>query len=357
MPMNWENGIFGMVSQDEWLSIPFNPVRQNDPIDRLFGDQKTDNLTAMWESIAYEYQLPSMAQFHAFDTESQKTYRIPVDTHSIEKGLIKVKINQSERMQALIRTGVRDDKMYDYVIQDGARLAEQVFTRTKVAKNEVLATGKFTIKENNLNLTVDYGVDPSQTAYTLNLNTTADISAQLQKIIDDATEKGVTITGMVTSKKNITKMRRNAGLQKDINSNVGAGQLVKSNDLKAYLEDEFGISTIIENDLTYNANNSVIGADGRPVVTPKRYFPEDKITFFATNPGGKLGIGLWGDPPVAINPLDNAKGSSVSPYIRINQWTEHDPEVLWTKAEGLFVPVLYNPTALYIASVTDTPEL
>lgn len=353
MANNWEKNIFGMIAQDDWLSVPFNPLRQNDPIDRLFGDEKTDNITASWETIAAEYQLPAMAQFHAFDVESNTTYRIPVDNKNIEKGLIQVKINQSERLQALLRSGVRDDRMYDYVINDGARLAEQVITRTKVAKNEVLATGQFTIVENNLNLTVDYGVEADQKAFTLDLATTADIAAQLQTIIDAAQNKGVTITGMITSKKNVTKMRRNAGLQQAINGNVGVGQLVNSNSLEAYLEDEFGIETVITNDLKYNATNNIIGADGRPVVTAKRYFPEDKITFFGTA-NGRLGVGLWGDPPSVINPLISARRSSSSPYVFVDQWTETDPDVLWTRARGLFVPVLYNPSSLYIATVTDS---
>ncbi|MCI8933920.1 MAG: hypothetical protein HFE80_05380 [Clostridiaceae bacterium] len=105
MPI-WKNNILGFLPETEWLSVPFTPYRQNDPIDGLFGDQRTENLTAAWQSIAAEYQVPMMAQFHAFDTEAQTTFRIPVDSHSIEKGLIKVKINQSERMRALQGAGV-----------------------------------------------------------------------------------------------------------------------------------------------------------------------------------------------------------------------------------------------------------
>ena len=109
----FENNIMGLIPREEWLDIPFEVNRPNDPIDQLFGDVKTDNLIAYWESIAAEYQVPLMAQFHGFDTESQKTFRIPVDTHNIEKGLIKVKIDQSERMRALLRSGVQNDQMYE----------------------------------------------------------------------------------------------------------------------------------------------------------------------------------------------------------------------------------------------------
>lgn len=352
----YEDNIFGLIPQADWLNVGFNVERQNDPIDTLFGDEKTNNITAQWQTIASEYQIPVMAQFHGFDTEANTTFRVPVDTHNIEKGLIKVKINQSERMRALLKSGIREDEMYDYIVNDGIRLAEQVFTRTKVAKNELMATGKITIKENNLDLTVDYGVPASQTAYTLDLATTADISGQIQDIIDDATDKGVTITGMLTSRKNITKMRNNAGLQKNINGNIGAGTLIRSAALKDYLEEEFGISQIITNDLTYGAS-STIGVDGRPSITQKRYFPEDKVTFFATNAGGKMGVGLWGDPPevdIARFNTSVSTESSISPFVYVSQYAEKDPAVIWTKASGLFIPVLYNPYSLFISTVTGT---
>lgn len=349
----FENNILGFIPKDDWLNIGFNVSRPNDPIDGLFGDEKTDNLVAKWQSIANEYQIPVMAQFHGFDTEAQTTFRVPVDTHNIEKGLIKVKINQSERMRALLRAGVQNDEMYDYVANDGIRLADQVVTRTKVAKNELMATGKVTIKENNLQLTVDYGVPAGNVAFTLDLSSSADVASQIQSIIDAALSKGVVINGMMTSKKNLTKMRNNSTLQTAINGNVGAGALIRSQQLEDYLEDEFGISRIITNDLTYG-ESATIGEDDRPVISTKRYFPADKVTFFATNPGGRMGIGLWGNPPEADSSrFLNTAPSSESPYVYVTQWMEEDPAVLWTKASGLFMPVLYNPDSLFIATVDE----
>lgn len=355
MPI-WKNNILGFVPEQDWLSIGFTPKRQNDPIDSLFSDTKTDNLVAYWQTIASEYQIPMMAQFHAFDTESQKTFRVPVDTRNIEKGLVKVKIDQSERMRALLRSGVKEDALYDYVIRDGARLAEQVITRSKVAKNELMATGKITIKENNLNLSPDYGVTADQTSFELDLSKDADIPAQLQAIVDAALAKGVTLTGFETSRKNITKMRNNAALQKAINGNIGAGALLSSSALSGYLETEFGLSRIVTNDLTYGAEAD-IGADGRPIIKSARYFPENKVSFFAANPSGLLGTVAWGDPPEATaGSLSTATVSGESPYVYIKQWLEDDPDVLWTKASALFIPILYSPSSLWIATVIDSSE-
>ena len=129
-------------------------------------------------------------------------------------------------------------------------------------------------------------------------------------------------------RKNITKMRRNAGLQKEINSNVGVGALIRSASLDAYLAEEFGITRIITNDLTYGAS-AAIGADGRPTIATERYYPENKITFFATNPAGRMGVGLWGNPPeVDAESFYKVNASAVNPYVYVMQWMETDPAVL-----------------------------
>lgn len=351
----FENNILGFVPKEEWLDIGFDVTRPNDPIDGLIGDVRTDNLVAYWESIAAEYQVPLMAQFHGFDTEAQQTFRVPVDTHNIEKGLIKVKINQSERMRALLRAGVQNDALYDYVLNDGIRLADQVVTRSKVAKNEMLATGQVTIKENGLDLTVDYGVPAAQKAYTVDVGAGAATPADeaLEGIVSASIAAGNAINGMITSRAVMNKLRKNALIQKAINGSGMVGQLVSNADLRAYLSEEYGIDQIVINDLTYGTPGTEV--NGRPHVTANRYFPNDKITFFAANPNGKLGDGLWGDPPETdVAQFMNVNGSSVSPYVYVSQWTEKDPAVLWTKASALFMPVLYNPNSLFIATVSET---
>ena len=350
--MEWEKNVFGLIPEKEWLDVGFNVARPNDPIDGLLGDQKTDNLVAYYQTIASEYQIPVMAQFHGFDTESQKTFRVPVDTHNIEKGLIKVKINQSERLRELMRSGVRNDQMYDYVLNDGIRLADQVFTRTKVAKNELLATGKVSIKENNLNLNVDYGVPSANLQYSI--DTASDVPAAIQAIIDDANSKGVIINGILTSRQVLSKLRSSTSVQTAIGGVYSVGATVRYSEFINWLSEEFGINQVVTNDLTYGAS-ATINSSGRPVVSTKRYYPANKITFFATNPAGKLGVGLWGNPPeVDAANFMKVQTSSVSPYVYVSQWMENDPAVLWTKASGLFMPVLYNPNSLYVATVTTT---
>ena len=358
----FRDNVLGFIPEKDWLSVGFDVQRPGDPIDGLFGDEKTDNLVAYWQTIANEYQIPVMAQFHGFDVEAQKTFRVPIDTHNIEKGLIKVKLNQSERLRELTRAGVQgDENLYEYVMNDGLRLAEQVVTRTKVAKNEVLATGKVTIKENDLDLTVDYGVPAA------NLNKTRDFGAgaaysipdQLQMLVDETTAKGIALNGMVLPRAILTKLRQNSAIQKAVNGVNMVGQLVRNADLRAYMSEEYGIAEIITNDLTYNVPGAMSSTTNVPTLTATRYFPANKVSFFATNNAGRIGAGLWGDPPEvdAARAFDGGVAASgESPYVYISQWGEKDPAVLWMKASALFMPVLYNPNGLYVASVIETSK-
>lgn len=356
MAITWESNIQGFIRSEDWLNVGFNVERQTDPVDGIFGDERTDNITAKWQSIAAGYQLPMMAQFHAFDTESRQTVRVPVDTHNVEKGLIKVKINQSERLRTLRRSGVDgDQQLYDYVFNDGLNLADQVVTRTKVAKNEALATGKITINENNLSLTIDYGVPAGNKAHTIVFGDSSDVPAQIQAIVDAALLDGVTLDTIVTSRKVINKMRSSRSVQIVINGTNAAGATVSRQAFEAWLSAEYGINRVITNDLTYNAGQG-LNADGKPTLTVRRYYPDDKITFMATNPAGRVGVGLWGNPPeIDLTGYGATVGTtSRSPYVYVTQYMEKDPAVLWTKASGLFIPVIYNPTHLHIATCSDT---
>lgn len=353
--MAWENGILGFIPEKDWIDVPFNPVRQNDPISALFADTKTNNIVASYQTIASDFQIPAMAQFHAFDTEANTTYRAPIDTRSVEKGLIKTKINQSELFREYVKAGVvAETDQYRYIVRDGFNLGEQIITRTYVAKNELLFSGKVTIKENNLDLTIDYGVKDEQTNFTVDLSPEADAVEQISNIIEAAREAGVQLNGMILASKTLAKMRTNRSMQIAVNGTNAAGATLRNTQITNFLADEFGLTDVITNDNLYNINNNKLGADGRPIVETKRYYPDNKITFFAKSPNGKLGAGLWGDPPEVTNRLIRTTGSDgVSPYVYISQYTENDPAVLWTKASALFIPVLYNPSSLYIATVTE----
>ena len=357
--MEFFQNVLGMVTEPDLLTTGFNVTRPNDPIDGLFDDELTDNLVARWNYIANEFQIPQMAQFHAFDTVAQKSVRAPIDQRNIEKGLIKVKRNTSELLYELQGRGVNTERaLYDYVMEDINTLADEVITRTKVAKNELLATGKVTISENDVDLEIDYGVPADNLALEIDFGAGAakSVPDQIQDIVDMAADKGVTINGMVCARSVLSKMRQNPAVQKAINGLYMEGVLVTQAALLSFLESEYGITRVVINDQSYSTPWEV-GADGRPVTHSTRYFPKNKVSFFGTGNGMRLGSGLWGIPPEEqIARFGVETGSSaLNPYVYVTQWAEKDPAVVWTKASGLFMPVLFNPYSLYVATVQETP--
>ena len=358
MAFEYFDNMLGLVGEANLLETGFNVSRPNDPTDGLLNDELTDNIMAKWHYIASEYQIPQMAQFHAFDTVAQKSVRAPIDQKAVEKGLIKVKRPMTELLYELSNRGVTQEReLFEYVMDDIVELADEVVTRTKVLKNELLSTGKVTINENNLSLTVDYGVPAGNLALTLDFGAgaEADLPTQLQAIVDRAADYGVAINGMVCARATLSKMRANKAIQKAINGVYAEGILTTNSALLSYLDTEFGISRVVVNDLSYSLPWEV-GSNGRPVTNIQRYFPKDRVTFFGTGNGMRLGTGLWGIPPEEqISRFGNVVQSARNPYVYVHQWCEDDPAVVWTKASGLFMPVLFNPNSLYVASVAETP--
>ena len=239
-----------------------------------------------------------------------------------------------------------------------AEVVDAVVTRAKVARAELMATGQVTIKENDLNITVNYGVPAANLAHTIDVGNGAstDVLAQLQAIVDAASDQGTELTGMVCSRSFLAKLRQNKDIQKAINGTAAEGVLVRNSALNALLADEFGIGQVIVDDLQYSEKWDIDGTTGRPVPVKHRYFPKAKVSFFGTVNGMRLGAGLWGAPPeVEIANFAQVSQSSESPFVYMTQWAEKDPAVLWTKASALYMPVLYAPQSLFIATVINTP--
>lgn len=312
--------------------------------DRIFPDQKTENLKAEYLRLAEGATIPVMATVHAFDTEAEIGTRPALEKTAVEKLLIKRKINQTERMRQLTENGVyADDAVVRYVFDDMRLMAESVKVRTEVAKMEVLATGKMTIKENNLNMTVDYGVPTANTGFKIDFGKDADIIGQIQAIADKAASSGHALSEMVISTKVLRKLAENKGIQTLVYGTVGAGTYVTAEKLRVLFVDMFGFGQITTNDLRYKVQK----ANG--LEDKYRFFPEDKVAFMSNGTADSFGVGLWGVTPEEAE-YGQYNEKSANQYITLTQWATPDPVAVWTKASGLFIPVLPDPSALFIAA-------
>ena len=245
-----------------------------------------------------------------------------------------------------ITNGVPDDDgLVRWVFDDMGRLSESVVTRTKIAKGQVLSRGIMKIKENNLDMTIDFGV-PANQKITFGdwSNPEYDIFGDIQKAVKIGKDQGKIFNYMLTSDTQVQRMRKNKSLQTAIYGGINVGKLVTMAELRATLVEEFGLTL-----LTCDEQFAFVKMDGSRA--NQRYFDENKATFFSAGMGGRVGTGLWGPTPEEAE-YSAFKEALQKIFVTVTMWATEDPVAKWTKASGMFIPVLPDPYGMVIATVT-----
>lgn len=335
--------VLTMISDKDRLDFSQNySIQRNYVGDILFPDVKTDNLEAEYERLSEGMELPTAAMVHAFDTEAAIGVRPSFEKVNVEKLLIKEKINQSERLAHLLKRGVVESRLVDYVYDDMNRLSNNVKTRTEIAKMEVMSTGKMTIKENGLDMTIPYGVNKTKALSGWD-NPSHDILGDIEAMVQMAVDAGYAVNAVLTSTKMVSFMRKNTGIVNAING-VNGARIVTKAQIDTMLNELYGIATVRVNDASYGVPTA--DNKGRTAV---RFFPENVFTLYVEGIGGKVGSGLWG-----VTPEEERQGAftdvNYKQFITISQWETPDPVAEWTKASGVFIPVLPNPFAMVIGT-------
>lgn len=339
--------ILDRVTNEELLDFSryFTMSRPAYDGDILFPDRKTQYLVAEYERMMEGSELPTMALVHALDTEANIGTRKTAEKMQVEKLFIKEKINLTEREQLVLNKGVQGDAILRMIYDDVFNMMDNVRTRSEVAKMEAFTTGKMTIKENNLNIEIDFGVPEDQVVTSNWSDPGADILGDIRKWIRIAEDKGVTITDIMTSQKIIDCMCANTAIQTGVNGSLNAGVLLGLEDVNALFRKLFGDITI------HKASKGVYKyakADG--TFGTKKFFGEDKFVMYQSF-GGNIGPALWGTTPEELSYGDFTE-KNMSQFITAVKWSTPDPVAVWTKASGLMIPVIPNPAALICGTIT-----
>lgn len=314
-------------------------------LDRVFPDVKTEYIEAEYLRLTQGQNLPTAAFVHALDTEANIGQRPSFEKVLQEKLFIKEKINQSEKLQMLINKGVPDDDgLIRWVFDDMARLSESVATRTKVAKGQVMGYGVMNIKENHLNMKIDFGIPAEQKIDFGDWSKPDyDIFGDLEKAKKLLDDQGYTSNRVLTSGTQISRMRRNKSMQIAVLGAANARMLTIA-ELDAIMQEEFGW-TVEKCDEQF----AFIKADGTRGT--QRYFKEDKFTIYSADASGRLGTGLWGPTPEELEYRQYIEKGNVGPFVTVTMWATEDPVAKWTKASGMFIPVLPNPYGMVIGTI------
>lgn len=338
--------VLTMITDKDRLDFSQNySIARNYVGDRLFPDIKTENLEAEYERLSEGMDLPTAAMVHAFDTEAAIGVRPGFEKVNVEKLLIKEKINQSERLRQLLNHGVRESNLIDYVYDDMGRLSDSVKTRTEIAKMEVMSTGKMTINENGLNFAINFQVNKFKTLKGWE-DPTHDILGDVADMVQMALDKGYVVNTALTSTKMRSYMLKNEGIMKAIKGVNFVGMAITPAEVSNLLLSLYGLNMVIDDDMYGIANKE------NTTRTPKRFLPDNVFTLYVSTGNGKIGTGLWGVTP------EEEKASaftslSKKQFITISQWATPDPVAEWTKASGVFIPVIPNPYGIVIGTLTE----
>lgn len=329
MPFN----VLESITEEERLNFSQSfDVKRPGILDTIFPDVKTQYLKAEYYRLMAGQRLPEVAFVHALDTEAEIGTRPGFEKVLTEKLFIKRKINQSERLQQAIENGVPDNEaLKNFVFDDAANLFEGVVARANVMKGQFLSTGAVKVKENSVDLNIDYGV-PAGAKVTLTdwSSPDADIMGDIQKMVDVAENNGYVVNKALTSLKMINYMRNNTAMQTAV---LGAAnkRLLTKQELANLLMQEYAI-TIDRCDEKFRFRK----ADGS--LKTGRYFKEDVFTLYEADANGSFGTGLWGVTPEELEYRQFIQEENRS-FVTLSMWATQDPVAVWTKASGMFVPV------------------
>ena len=329
MPYN----VLEAITAEERLNFAQNfSVARPGILDTIFPDTKTQYLKAEYYRLMSGQRLPEVAFVHALDTEAEIGTRPGFEKVLTEKLFIKRKINQSERLRQAIENGVPDNEaLKNFVFDDAANLFESVVARANVMKGQFLSTGAVTVKENHVDMGIDYGVPATAKVTLTNWATPeADIMGDIQKMVTVAEDNGYVVNKALTSLKMINYMRNNTAMQTAV---LGAAnkRLLTKQELANLLMQEYAI-TIDRCDEKFRFRK----ADGS--LKTGRYFKEDVFTLYEADANGSFGTGLWGVTPEELEYRQFIQEENRS-FVTLSMWATQDPVAVWTKASGMFVPV------------------
>ena len=168
-----------------------------------------------------------------------------------------------------------------------------------------------------------------------------------------ANGKGQTPTVAITSKKVFSLIQRNAAVQKAIFGINGAGILPSLAQVNNLLAQQFNGLTLNIDEERYGVIDTAADA---MKVSQGRFFPEDKFVMCSVGYDGSVGTGLWGVTPEELEQGGAFDEKRQEQYVTCVRWDTQDPVATWTKASGLFIPVLPNVYGHIIATIDTTSE-
>ncbi len=314
----------------------------------LFPTRKIEGFDA--DIIKGAYNLPTAAQFYAFDTPTKIGQREGYERGSQSLGLIKEKMKLDER-EIMNLANPRTDAEAQYIIRniynDVEKVRQRIETRIEQLRWEALITGEINIEEENgFSTKVDFGM-PKDHKKEFTWNDDADFLEDLFNIQEKIREDtGFEITHILTSRKWLYKLTKNSALHLAYNGDNNKSKFITPAEMNAALA-SFGLPTFSINETQYATEKVVKGKLVRENV---RYLPED--TFVAL-PDGALGETLRGSTPERESNLINHIATVESGEITLTHYGEVDPVAEYVKGTTTAMVTFPYADQVYVGTLKE----
>jgi hypothetical protein len=273
------------------------------------------------------------AVFRAYDAETPIGQRDTFSTKSVKIPPLgqKLPVGEYERIQLERARGS----------QNG---------RAEFARGDVLTDGKFTLaNENGLTIEADFGVPAGNLSATAGTDwatvatadPVADITSWMTTYQANASD-GSRPARMLISRKVLGYLQRNAAIRTLAGVVTGAPNIVTEATLNATFN-AYGLPQISVYEA--KAKDPVSGAT-------VNILGDDKVFLLPAN-GRDLGRTVWGITAEALELVNSGFLTLQSaPGITAVTTKEFDPVRVWTKTAATMMPVLDDPTKLFVVDVT-----
>lgn len=309
--------------------------------EELFPEVKKQSLE--FDMLTEESRTPVIASVHGFDTESEIGQR-EAKKKAIELALIKRKMQLKEK-EIIALESPRNEAEKNYLMKkvfaDIDALVESIKARVEAMRMEVVATGKITLNENNLDASIDFGVPETNKA--ANVDWSSETSNPINDMLTwkgqlDYVPERVLTSSTVLAKILANKNVVNALFGKDTTRIASVGEL---NNYLAQLQ--------LPKIYTYDAKYRKLEADG--TYSKHRYFPENA---FVMMPGEELGETVYGPTAEEIRlQRDSSIDIELVGKILAMIYEEgKDPVSTWEKAVATALPALKCADELFQATIT-----
>lgn len=308
--------------------------------EELFPEVKRQSLE--FDMLTNGSKTPVVASVHGFDTESEIGQR-EAEKMAIELALIKRKMQLKEK-EIIALESPRNEAERTYLMKnvydDIDALVESIKARIEVMRMELVATGKITLKENNLDASIDFGV-PNENKVT-NVNWSLENANPINDMITWKNQLDSAPGRVLTSTTVLAKILANKNV---VNAIFGkdSTRIASVGELNNYLS-QLGLPKIY----TYDAKYRKLGANGE--YTKHRYFQENA---FVMMPGEPLGETIYGptaeeirlqrDPEIDIR--------LVGKILAMMYEEGKDPVSTWEKAVATALPALKCADELFQATI------